>query len=619
MTKGGEDFMAHSPEGGVLGMYFNTVGSKEGWTPSAFLSSRTSRAEAANIQAQNPTQKPEDFMDEEDMENVLASTHLQIADGPGAELIYGGGSLVSSPLDLLLMGQTSRETTGYRLLRKMDWKPGQGIGPKIRRSARLYIDGDAGYSEPTSAKEYMFAPEDVEVIVADHKQTRLGLGYDNNALGTQEGLINRNVQDEDDRPHRFQNRIPLVRSASSSKFIEKTAPLVGVSLHGDDDGDEDDDLRPRINYNKTRPVKSTKKGKKKPNSVALAKPNAKRDPITLGQDQGLSSSKAPTGFVSSSRTLVVVATSSPSQNLDPPAVPSGWVSVFSTTDSTKPIYSATSSIITNTPVHRAAALGEKQLPSQSIFDFVTPEARARLAMVTGKSDLPAAGGKPVPSVAISVEDAYTTSPSLDRESALAALIRANTAGGPYHNNESKLQRYILYLKFQAKQIDVPDISWGLSPAELRLELAEFYNCARIFKPMTGFMASRFAPSSGSQSQSLPDVVPVPKHEDSAAEAAKLGLYGALTRSVQEFVPVQLLFKRFNIPAQSSHTVTSPKPTYGSESGVLGDASLSTNKDSSNDTKSQTPQQQQQQQPEASKTLSRPPDDVFLSIFEDQDE
>ncbi|KAL2891721.1 G patch domain-containing protein 1 -like protein [Ceratocystis lukuohia] len=543
--------------GGWSAGYFNTVGSKEGWTPSAFLSSRTSRAEAANIQAQKPTQKPEDFMDEEDMENVLASTHLQIADGSGAEIKYGGGSLASSPLELLLMGQTSHETTGYRLLRKMDWKPGQGIGPKIRRPARLYMDGDAGHSELTSAKEYMFAPDDVKVIVADHKHIRLGLGYDNNALGTQEGLINRNGQDEDDRPYRFQNRIPLAKSASSSKFIEKTAPLVGVSLDGDDDGDEDDDLGPRINYNKTRPVKSIKKGKKKPNFVALAKPNAKRDPITL---------------------------------------------------------------VTNTPVHRAAALGEKQLPSQSIFDFVTPEARARLAMVTGKSDLPAAGGKPVPSAAMSVEDAYTTSPSLDRESALAALMRANTAGGPYHNNESKLQRYILYLKFQAKQINVPDISWGLSLAELRLELAEFYNCARIFKPMTGFMASRFAPSSGSQSQSLPDVVPVPKHEDSAAEAAKLGLYGALTRSVKEFVPVQLLFKRFNIPAQSSHTVTSPKPTYVNEPGVLGDSSLGTSKDSCNDTKSQTPQQQQQQQqPEASRTLSRPPDDVFLSIFEDQDE
>uniref|UniRef100_A0A9L0IIS6 G-patch domain containing 1 n=1 Tax=Equus asinus TaxID=9793 RepID=A0A9L0IIS6_EQUAS len=44
--------------GGFSAGYFNTVGSKEGWTPSSFVSSRQNRADRSVL-------GPEDFMDEE--------------------------------------------------------------------------------------------------------------------------------------------------------------------------------------------------------------------------------------------------------------------------------------------------------------------------------------------------------------------------------------------------------------------------------------------------------------------------------------------------------------------------------------------------------------------------
>uniref|UniRef100_A0A3Q4G5V4 G patch domain-containing protein n=1 Tax=Neolamprologus brichardi TaxID=32507 RepID=A0A3Q4G5V4_NEOBR len=47
--------------GGFSAGYFNTVGSKEGWTPSAFVSSRQQKAEKHHA-------RPEDFMDEETVE-----------------------------------------------------------------------------------------------------------------------------------------------------------------------------------------------------------------------------------------------------------------------------------------------------------------------------------------------------------------------------------------------------------------------------------------------------------------------------------------------------------------------------------------------------------------------
>lgn len=45
--------------GGFSAGYFNTVGTRDGWRPQQFKSSRSSKAD-------NITQRPEDFMDEED-------------------------------------------------------------------------------------------------------------------------------------------------------------------------------------------------------------------------------------------------------------------------------------------------------------------------------------------------------------------------------------------------------------------------------------------------------------------------------------------------------------------------------------------------------------------------
>ena len=50
--------------GGFSAGYFNTVGTREGWTPSTFKSSRARRTDRAE-------QRPEDFMDKE-VSNVLS-------------------------------------------------------------------------------------------------------------------------------------------------------------------------------------------------------------------------------------------------------------------------------------------------------------------------------------------------------------------------------------------------------------------------------------------------------------------------------------------------------------------------------------------------------------------
>ena len=50
--------------GGFSAGYFNTAGSKEGWTPATFTSSRTNRHKDGKTPSER---RPEDFMDEEDL------------------------------------------------------------------------------------------------------------------------------------------------------------------------------------------------------------------------------------------------------------------------------------------------------------------------------------------------------------------------------------------------------------------------------------------------------------------------------------------------------------------------------------------------------------------------
>ena len=127
--------------GGFSAGYFNSVGSKEGWTPSTFLSSRSSRAEK-----EKNVQRPEDFMDDDDFgdfgiapkkfmtkedfspadreinerKRVLGQA---VQDGVVRSAIPGG-----IPVDDLII--PSRLSVGVQLLQKMGWKVGQGIGEK---------------------------------------------------------------------------------------------------------------------------------------------------------------------------------------------------------------------------------------------------------------------------------------------------------------------------------------------------------------------------------------------------------------------------------------------------------------------------------------------------------
>lgn len=129
--------------GGFSAGYFNSVGTKEGWSPSTFKSSRSSRAEK-----ENSSQRPEDFMDDEDFGEygIAPKTFMTkdnftptekeldqrkrtigqaVKEGVIRSAVPGG-----IPLDDLIL--PSKLSMGIQLLRKMGWKEGHGVGDKLK-------------------------------------------------------------------------------------------------------------------------------------------------------------------------------------------------------------------------------------------------------------------------------------------------------------------------------------------------------------------------------------------------------------------------------------------------------------------------------------------------------
>ncbi|XP_061401591.1 LOW QUALITY PROTEIN: G patch domain-containing protein 1 homolog [Musca vetustissima] len=199
--------------GGFSAGYWNTVGSKEGWTPQSFKSSRSEKASGHS-------QRPEDFMDDEDLgEFGIAPKGLQIQEdytGPETSKEQRKRKFLQSDLKAIpgepVLQQLLRpvkDKVSVRILKSWGWRPGQGLGPrqtrKEKKKARernkkeLYLLEKYGCELPTNKaggldsddddqedddddgdsdeNDITFAPEDFEPIPYGVKEDRYGLGY----------------------------------------------------------------------------------------------------------------------------------------------------------------------------------------------------------------------------------------------------------------------------------------------------------------------------------------------------------------------------------------------------------------------------------------------------------
>lgn len=182
--------------GGFSAGYFNTVGTRDGWRPQHFKSSRSSKAD-------NVIQRPEDFMDEEDTSLFgIAPKGIQATSdyadhgqkGKKRERISqdNNGPIPGAPVLKELL-KPVKETIGIVLLKKMGWKPGQGVGSRLTKKEKQKIKqrneklkliqenpemaGSNSEDSDDNSTNITFAPDDYEPFRCKPKDNYFGIGY----------------------------------------------------------------------------------------------------------------------------------------------------------------------------------------------------------------------------------------------------------------------------------------------------------------------------------------------------------------------------------------------------------------------------------------------------------
>jgi G patch domain-containing protein 1 len=558
--------------------YFNTVGSKEGWTPSTFVSSRGNHKKD---DPKAPQQRPEDFMDDEDLADAAEAQKVQTAVGyAGLGSTEGDVSRRGAILDIF---KTEGENMGIKLLKRMGWREGQGVGPKVRRKARL---DDSGIPGDGDGETHLFAPENSRMVSFVRKTDHKGLGYDGEAPLTLDKGADTTVMPEDE------NQDFSTRTTLNTTRKEKTSRGgIGIGILNDTGSDDEDpyEIGPRISYNK---VIGGDKKKKKPLINGSARP------VFISKKKAMAKASASLrkchdgrlpldGFVLSNDASSLSSIIASDGKYLPPKVPDGWKSAKQPSSERKTLnYLSTAEAARESrldPKARATLLGEASLPGKSVFDYLSSAARERLASASGRTDLPPALGEIPKGYALTDEERQrelsSQIPKLERDVAIAALGRGASGWMPYAEDENKRSRYREYLEGQAGiRESLPQRVLGMTKDDWLKELQEFAHCAQIFKPMGGMMATRFTSSSSlntatdthtsTGTESLLSK-PAPKAEDPAEAAAKVGMFGPMTRSTQDFYPTRLLCKRFNVKPPAHVQLDPDRTAEDGGDGVTG--------------------------------------------------
>ena len=278
---------------------------------------------------------------------------------------------------------------------------------------------------------------------------------------------------------------------------------------------------------------------------------------------------------------------------------------------------------------------------RSVFDYISIKDRERLKTIAAAT----ASGLPVPALPL---------PRTEPHIAEAALKGFQ----PFISDPQKQERYTIYLRSQINT-DGPLLQAlpNQRPDEFQKEAEDYAQAARIFKPASGAMAGRF--------QSATHIEQGPKiheglHQPTAAEleaseerrmkdeeeklspqehAAKLGMYGPMTREVKPWQPARLLCKRFGLkePEMSQEDVNmSSSSTKGlgftaseaeeSLRQVAGTAEASPSTQPQVQSNSNGPQNlaniglgEDENQGRDTLTYQRPAMDIFKAIFASDDE
>ncbi|XP_076371013.1 G patch domain-containing protein 1 isoform X2 [Tachypleus tridentatus] len=496
--------------GGFSAGYFNTVGTKEGWAPSSFTSSRVKKAEIAE-------QHPEDFMDDEDLGKYgIAPRQIQTTQDFGVHQerkqifpVTTEGPIPGVPplKDLIL---PVNESIGVRLLKQMGWRPGQGIGPRVKKrqkqqqnpGVKIYgcslPSGQSEEEEDPYREGFTFAPHDLDIQPYTQKDNLHGIGY--------KGL----------------NRVPVLSNDMSKLQPTPTVDVLNkekkkLSISGQAFGvgafeDEDEDIYGKDDMSQY--------------DFFLG---GERDTDDRKSVEKLESHlcKAIEGFHLASKPAVR------KKYFQPPSLPPDFKPIHIHTRNTEVKSSSArgSNRHALTASDRAVILGEKNLlDTGSVFDLISEEDKKKLNDIKN-----------------------VTKKNIKESSSLFSnsLVAGNTSANfkPYANDQEKHQRYDTYLaleKKEKKECREEFQSTSITEWEKQGEKEGFQRAMMLHSSVKGSLSSRFVSSVHVENKDVKEPVDTEATSEQV-KAAEMKMFGKLTREKYEWHPHPLLCKRFNIP------------------------------------------------------------------------
>jgi G patch domain-containing protein 1 len=216
-------------------------------------------------------------------------------------------------------------------------------------------------------------------------------------------------------------------------------------------------------------------------------------------------------------------------------------------------------------------LGEAPLPAapRSVFEYMSQKDRERLqraaASIPGPSSSESTSAPstmpPPPPPLPATQDI----PRLEPYIAKAALLGFQ----PFTHDPVKHERYTTYLNSQAHVDGTshPPLQPfpGQTTAAFNKEVTDFAAAGAVFKPLSAAMAGRFTSAASvergptaegglyqptfTEEPEKPPTEEKPEEkpaDDPQTNAARLGMYGPMTRTVAKWAPAQLLCKRFGV-------------------------------------------------------------------------
>ncbi|XP_061592405.1 G patch domain-containing protein 1 isoform X2 [Cololabis saira] len=563
--------------GGFSAGYFNSVGSKEGWAPSAFVSSRQQKNEQQHA-------RPEDFMDEEDFgEHGIAPREITTSQefwsgrkdrtAEKARAINAQSALI--PGDTLLedLIAPARSSMGVELLRAMGWREGQGVGPRVKRKARRQQtesavqvparvprtagseDSEGEEDDEFAPENTTFAPKDVTPVDFTPKTGVQGLGYH----GLDPGLALRGLgaaehidlftPQSDKRSRLFGDK------GRKSRRGGVAGQAFGVGALEDDDED--------IYHRDSMSRYDTVLGGEEPGDGLYGwtaprqykKTDRSKDVAYIG--------KILDGF-----TLAQKAAED-KVIFPPPVLPRDYRPVhyfrppveISKLSGVSPalaeaLKASRGHMVTEEPQkggrhqldsgQRRTLLGEEALQGpSSVLELLRPEDRQRLLSLRGPS---------TPASSAPLSSAPPPSGLPQHQEALAAWRGVSASPQtfkPFEQNPSKQARYDLYLTgLQRGDRDGLEQSLDstMTEWERSREREEFVRASILYRPSSSSLSSRFTRAKVQEDE---ETVEVNRDEegdvDDKQAAVRMKMFGKMTRETLEWHPDKLLCKRFNVP------------------------------------------------------------------------